>query len=263
MTDDVPAFSVCQYTTFPLTFEQDVALYRELGIEGIEVCEEKLSPDPGRAREQLAMLAEHLIADGAKIERVRDPGGTAVGDRIRELLLSRENADIGSMCEVMLFMASRAQLVEERIRPALDAGRIVLCDRFISATIAYQGASGVPTETILEVGRAAVGGSWPDLTIILDVPAGIGMRRIGVPRDKRKKADEPTGQTLPLFGDRLESRHLEYDQTVRANFLKLCSRGAYPRPVVRVDAKPSPKSVFKQILGKLSEAFSNAADEHA
>ena len=220
-------------------------------------------PDGSGKSTQLAMLAEHLTAARADVECVRDPGGTPVGRKIRELLLDRENDNMGSMCEVMLFMASRAQLVEERIRPALDAGRIVLCDRFVSATIAYQGASGVPPETILEVARAAVGGNWPDLTIVLDVPAEIGMRRIGVPRGKRKKADEPTGQTLPLFGDRLESRHLEYDQAVRANFLKLCNRGAYPRPVVRVDARPSPESVFKQILATLSEAFGEAADEHA
>ncbi len=209
---------------------------------------------------QLAMLAEHLAADGAKIEHVRDPGGTIVGDQIRILLLNRENGDMGSMCEVMLFMASRAQLVEERIRPALDAGETILCDRFISATIAYQGASGVSAETILDIGNAAIQGIWPDLTIILDVPARIGMRRIGVPRGKRKKADEPTGQTLPLFGDRLESRHLEYDQAVRGNFLNLCKDGAYPRPVVRVNAKLDRESVFQQILDRLTEVFGNAAD---
>jgi len=193
----------------------------------------------------------------------REPGGTDVGDRIRALLLDRGSGNIGATCEVLLFMASRAQLVEERIRPALGAGKVVLCDRFISATIAYQGASGVPAETILDVGRAAVGDCWPDLTIVLDLPAAAGMRRIGVPGGNRRGSDAPGGRTLPLFGDRLESRRVEYHERVRANFLALCRPEAYPRPVVRVDAGASAETVFERVLAELGQAFGNADDEHA
>ncbi len=212
-------------------------------------------PDGSGKSTQLALLAEHLAGYGAQVHRAHDPGGTVAGDHIRGILLDRHNSHLGPMCEVLLFMASRAQLIEEKVRPALAAGNVVLCDRFVSATVAYQGALGVPAETIIQLGQFAVQGAWPDLTVILDVPVRVGMARIGVPRGKRKKPHEPTGRTLPLFGDRMESRHLEYDQAVRRNFLKLCKPGAYPGAVARVDGRGPKGEVFAAILAELERAF--------
>ncbi|KPK85781.1 MAG: hypothetical protein AMJ81_02770 [Phycisphaerae bacterium SM23_33] len=211
-------------------------------------------PDGSGKTTQLDLLAEHLASHGADVQRAHDPGGTAVGEKIRQILLDRDNGPISATCETMLFMASRAQLVAERIRPALEAGKVVLCDRFISATVAYQGASGVDPKSIIEIGNIAVQGVWPDLTVILDVPVDVGMRRIGVPRGKRKRAGE-SGRSRPLFGDRMETRESEYHESVRANFLKLCRGNLYPRPVVRVDGNQDTQRVFTQILARLERAF--------
>ena len=211
-------------------------------------------PDGAGKSTQLALLAEQLQGSGARVERVQDPGGTPVGEKIRAILLDRGD-EIGPLCETMLFMASRAQLVAERIQPALAAGRVVLCDRFVSATVAYQGASGVEARTILEVADVAVQGIWPDLTIILDVPVGVGMRRIGVPRERPKHSQEAARAQRPLFGDRLEARDASYHEAVRQNFLKLPEH--YGRPVVVIEANENkePRAVLGDVLAELEKAF--------
>ena len=127
--------------------------------------------------------------------------------------------------EVMLFMASRAQLVSEVVEPALSEGKTVLCDRFISATCAYQGSNGYSIEKILQLGRFAVGDVWPHLTIIIDVPAEEGLQRAGrKPRQKTKVSLTEAGQNY-LFPnvvvDRFDSRPLDYHRKVRTEFLKL------------------------------------------
>ena len=109
----------------------------------------------------------------------KDPGGTTIGDRIRHVLLGYDLSEMDPRCEALLFMASRAQLVAEVVRPALRAGRTVIGDRFISATCAYQVAAGFPREDVIALGRQAVGDTWPDLTIILDVPPELGFDRTG------------------------------------------------------------------------------------
>jgi len=198
-------------------------------------------PDGSGKTTQLRFLAEHLEAQGAAVERVRDPGGTDVGDKIRQILLDRGTSALAPLCETMLFMASRAQLVAERIRPALAAGKVVLCDRFISATAAYQGASGVDAGKILAVGDVAVGSLWPDLTVVLDLPAGAGLERVG---RRNGQADD---------ADRMESRPLAYHDAVRQNFAALAGR--YPGPVVCVPADGDEGAVFERVLGELARAF--------
>ena len=140
------------------------------------------------------------------------------------------------MCEVMLFMASRAQLVAERVRPALAAGKIVLCDRFISATLAYQGALGVGTKTIIELGNVAIDGLWPDLTIVLDLPSQAGLARAG-------------GRNAQA--DRLESRELAYHQRVRDIFAEIWKD--YPAKVCYVDAEADKQTVFASVLAELEK----------
>ena len=159
-------------------------------------------PDGAGKSTQLSLLAERLTASGVDVCRLRDPGGTAIGDRIREILLDRKHDGMSVECELMLYMASRAQLAAEHIRPALTAGLCVLCDRFISSTIAYQGAGGADTETIRRIGQAAVGDAWPDLTVVLDVDVEIGMSRL---------SGEP---------DRMESKSTDFHRQVRDVFLR-------------------------------------------
>lgn len=158
-------------------------------------------PDGGGKSTQIRMLCEYLAAQGASVVRAVDPGGTAVGDKIRAVLLDHGSGAVGAMCETLLFMASRAQLVEEVVGPAVRAGKTVVCDRFVSATVAYQGAAGMDPGTIAALAQTAVGGMWPDLTIVLDVPV------------------ETTRSRLGGRADRIEAKGDAYHQRVRAGFL--------------------------------------------
>jgi len=213
-------------------------------------------PDGAGKTTQLALLADRLEADGLSVCRARDPGGTAIGEQVRKILLSRDSGEIAPDCEMLLFMASRAQLVAEHIRPAIEAGQVVLCDRFVSATIAYQGASGVAADRIIQIWQVAGEEFWPDLTIVLDLSPTAGGRRIEVrhPGRGKGKADDALAQEqLPLFGDRMESRHFNYQQRVRDGFQKL--KKQYPAPVRYVKADPPVDVVAADVAAALHEAF--------
>lgn len=136
-------------------------------------------PDGAGKSTQIKLLAEHLRAGGVELVLARDPGGTAIGDKIRAILLDRAHDEMSVACELMLYMASRAQLVYQVIRPALAAGKCVLCDRYVSSTIAYQGAGGADIAAIRSAAQLAVDGAWPDLTLIVDVPSDVGLSRVG------------------------------------------------------------------------------------
>src|SRR5689334_13940919 len=136
-------------------------------------------PDGCGKGTQLKLLAERLSSEGLTVVKAKDPGGTVIGDRIRSVLLDFDLSQMDVRCETFLFMASRAQLVGEVVEPAIRSGNVVLCDRFISSTCAYQGAAGYDMKRVIEVGRYAVGNTWPDLTIILNVSPDEGFRRTG------------------------------------------------------------------------------------
>jgi len=158
-------------------------------------------PDGSGKSTQLKLLAEHLRSAGLEVVEARDPGGTPLGEAIRRILLAGDHSEMTPACETMLYMASRAELAAKVIRPAVEAGKCVLCDRYISATIAYQGAGGIDPEKIRAIGDVAVGGLRPDLTVILDIPAEVGLARL---------TDAP---------DRMESKDVEFHKKVRRIFL--------------------------------------------
>jgi dTMP kinase len=159
-------------------------------------------PDGAGKSTQVRLLAEHLRGQGLPVLTVRDPGGTAIGDRIREILLDNAHGEMAVECELMLYMASRAQLVAQTIAPALRAGQCVLSDRYVSSTIAYQGAGGADVRAIRAVAHAAVGDTWPDLTVILDLPSEVGLTRLkGTP-------------------DRMEAKAADFHRKVREMFLR-------------------------------------------
>src|SRR5437868_3427128 len=134
---------------------------------------------------QCRLLAEWLRGRGLMVTECADPGGTAVGDQLRELLLHRREARVAPACEALLFMASRAQLVAEVIRPALDSGRAVVCDRYLLANVVYQGhAGGLDVGRLWEVGRLSTGGLEPDLTLVLDLPPDAAASRRGRAPDR-------------------------------------------------------------------------------
>src|SRR5690242_17879187 len=135
-------------------------------------------PEGAGKSTQLRLLTEWLVARGREVVAVREPGGTVLGDEIRRILLDPES-DIVPPAEALLFMASRAQLVERVLRPALDARSIVLVDRFFLSTYAYQGAGrGIPDADLVAANRMATAGLMPDLTVLLDLPTEEGLSRV-------------------------------------------------------------------------------------
>jgi dTMP kinase len=184
-------------------------------------------PDGAGKSTQVRLLADWLRGEGADAEVARDPGGTAIGERVRDILLDRLHAEMSVACELMLYMASRAQLVHQVIRPALARGACVICDRYVSSTIAYQGAGGAEPADVADVGKVAVGGLRPDLTILLDLPAQEGLAR------------------LTKAHDRVESKDFAYHSRVREIFLRQAAD--QPQRWAVVDARASVEDVQSRL----------------
>ncbi len=184
---------------------------------------------------QSRLLAEWLRRRGRDVTACADPGGTAVGEVIRELLLHHRH-DLTLPCEALLFMASRAQLVAEVIRPALDAGQVVVCDRYLLANVVYQGhAGGLDPERVWEVGRFSTDGLEPDLTLVLDLPPEQAAARRGRPPD------------------RMENRGPDYQARVREGFLTEARRR--PERIKIVDAAQPVERVHEQICQEVQRVL--------
>ena len=218
-------------------------------------------PDGCGKTTQLKTLITKLEEEGIKVRRLREPGGTSIGEQIRELLLSTKNEGMDLRCEMLLYMASRAQLIHEHVKPALAAGECVLSDRFASSTLAYQGAGGgMRVEDILTVAEIAVDGSWPDLTIVFDLDTDIAMERINpLWAGNRKKIDS---QQSALFDDasmkdRIEQRARDYFIRVRENYLWQSKK--WPERYRVVDAGKSIPQVEKQVFRTLKDFFEPSA----
>jgi dTMP kinase len=168
---------------------------------------------------QIALLAEFLRRSGREVVVCRDPGSTRLGEAVRELLLSRTDLRIDRRAEMLLYMAARAQLTEELIRPALEQGKTVICDRYLLANVVYQGhAGGLDVGQLWEVGRVATGGLQPDLTIVLDMPAATAAAR------------------LQRQLDRMEQQGGAFHARVREGFLVEAAKA--PERIVVIDASP-------------------------
>jgi dTMP kinase len=202
-------------------------------------------PDGSGKSTQLARFAEECRAHAVPLCQVRDPGGTGVGERIREVLLSRDNEGMSLRCEMLLYMASRAELVARHIQPALDSGEFVLADRFVSSTFAYQGAAGglSPAE-IRAAAQVATGGLWPDLTVIFDVDTQTAAARM-----TGKKSAGKGDPTLSLFADRMEAKGESFHSRVRQGFLDQAA--ADPARYLVIDASRPPDEVWSDLLGQL------------
>ncbi len=135
-------------------------------------------PDGSGKTTQLTLLADFLSGRGYSIYPMREPGGTAIGEQIRDILHSMSNQEMNPQAEVLLFSASRAQLVAQAIRPALTAGQIVLCDRFYDSTFAYQGyGRGLDLQSLQQITLFATGGLRPDMTLYIEISPQEGLRR--------------------------------------------------------------------------------------
>lgn len=177
-------------------------------------------------------LAQTLIERGREVVLTREPGGTAAGERIRDILLHAREIPLGPEAQVLLFSSARAQLVREVIRPALDTGKIVIADRFFDSTVVYQGhAHGVSLEAIREVTALAVGTLVPDRTFLLDVPVEVGLAR--------------SGWRAEAKWDRFEADATDFHVRVRDAYLRLAA--ADPRRFVVIQADRDEAEVASDI----------------
>jgi dTMP kinase len=193
-------------------------------------------PDGSGKTTQAASLADWLGSLGREVVACREPGGTALGERLRSILLDRSDLSIGMRAEMLLFMSSRAQLIEEVIRPALARGAVVVVDRFLLSTVVYQGyAGGLDVEQLWQVGLVATGGLLPDLTLLVDVPPEVARGRIGPGRD------------------RIEDRGEDSRRRVREGFLSASKD--YPAPLVVVDGSGDVESVSSRLQSEVMRAL--------
>ena len=165
---------------------------------------------------QMTLLVDWLRQRGCDVLTCRDPGSTELGERLREILLHKSDTPIGRRAEMLLYMASRAQMVDQVIRPALDAGRVVVSDRFLLANVVYQGyAGGLAVEDLWRVGEVAVAGLLPARIFLLDMDVAAAVQR---------RNRDP---------DRMESQGLDYMEAVRQGFL---TEAARRQEIVVIDA---------------------------
>ncbi|OGI01608.1 MAG: dTMP kinase [Candidatus Melainabacteria bacterium GWF2_37_15] len=195
-------------------------------FEGIDGC--------GKSS-QIDLAAEYLKAQGIDFIKTRDPGGTPLGCKIREILLNYDG-HVAPMCELFLYLADRAQHIEEKILPALNEGKIVLCDRYVDSTIAYQGyARGLDKEQILELNNIVAKGLMPDLTFVFDVSLEVSASRLG---DKK---------------DRMESECCEFHKKVREGYLDLAKK--FPERIKVINADRGIEEIHKNVVDIVCDLY--------
>jgi dTMP kinase len=186
---------------------------------------------------QIQLLCQWLRKQGREVVLCRDPGTTRLGEAVRELLLHRNDLNMGRTSEMLLYMAARAQMTEEVIRPALKQGKTVVSDRYLLSNVVYQGhAGGLSIATLWEIGKVATGGLLPDVTLVLDVPLEVAASRMQRPLDRMEQQ-----------GDAFHTR-------VREGFLNEAAR--QPDQIVVIDAARS----IEQVAAAIQEAVEHVMD---
>jgi dTMP kinase len=189
---------------------------------------------------QIGLLREYLKSEGHEIVVTREPGGTPIAERIRTLLLDPENTALTPLAELMLYEAARAQHVGELIAPALEAGKIVLCDRFCDSTVAYQGAGrSLSGESVYALNELATHGLMPDITLLMDLPPETGLNRA--------KGDAQ--------GDRIEKESIDFHTRVREGFLLLAEN--HPERIHTIDALKSVEEISITIRDIIASALAS------
>ena len=170
---------------------------------------------------------------GYQIVRTREPGGTPIAEQIRNVILDKNNTAMDQRTEALLYAASRRQHLVEKVWPALKEGKIVICDRYLDSSLAYQGgARGLGVDNILQVNSFATEGTFPDLTLLFDIDPKLGLARIAANADREV--------------NRLDLEKIEFHNKVRNTFLELTKR--YPERFVIIDASQSREEVAKKTL---------------
>ena len=187
----------------------------------------------GKSR-QLKLLQEYMDKHGIKYYLTREPGGSAVSEKIRNIILDGKNTEMTDECEAMLYAASRVQLLKEIIKPKLDAGELIFCDRFVDSSLAYQGkARGLGYEFIESINAYAIKNFTPDYTIFLNLPPEQAF--------KRKGGVDKT--------DRLELSGMDFHNNVYAGYLELAKK--YPERIIVIDASGTKEQTHEKIVSAL------------
>jgi dTMP kinase len=191
-------------------------------------------PDGCGKSTQIAFIKEYYESKGKEVLVAREPGGTVISEKIRDILLDASNANMDYRCEMFLYAAARAQLVGEVIKPALNAGKVVIMDRFVDSSAVYQGiARGLGVDTVYEVNDIGLDGVLIDLTIHLDLPAEVGL--------SRKKSQHEL--------DRMEQEGLDFHEKVAKGYRDLAAM--HPERIVTIDATKSPEEIRDIIMEHL------------
>ena len=195
-------------------------------FEGIEGC--------GKTT-QIELFADHLRKEGKEVLLTREPGGTAIGDEIRKILLKPEHTKMSPKAELLLYAAARAQHVAEKIRPATQQGTIVLSDRYADASTAYQGgARKLSLDLLKSLHQLATDNLMPNITFLLDLPANVGLGRA-------RSRNEATGHE-----DRFENEELAFHEIVRAGYLNIAR--AEPKRVIVINASHGVDEIHSEII---------------
>ncbi|MBI2092550.1 MAG: dTMP kinase [Deltaproteobacteria bacterium] len=199
-------------------------------FEGIEGC--------GKTT-QIKLLDEYLRKKGFETVLSREPGGTKIGDKIRAILLDPEHKEMTPLAELFLYEASRAQHVNELINPAVESGKVILCDRFADSSAAYQSAARLlPKDLVDELNNIAIAGIKPDLTVILDINPEEGLKRAHV----RGKPD------------RFEQEKMDFHERVRNGYLALAKKE--PKRFIVINGRKTVEEIHKEIISCISSAIS-------
>ncbi len=192
-------------------------------------------PDGCGKTTQVKLLVEWMAGRGVDVVSFREPGATAIGEKIRHILLNPEHIAMTTATEVMLYMAARVQLWSEKIKPALDAGKCVVVDRWLSSTCAYQGyAGGFGIDEVINIANSCIERPWPDLTIILDVDL------------------ETSSQRLKRNRDRMEQKGSDYHEKVRQGFLESAKTR---ENFAVIDAAPGVEDVHAKIIDAVNKVI--------
>jgi len=194
---------------------------------------------------QIQLAGEFLREKGLPVIVTQEPGGTPLGERIREILLNQVGFDISGEAEVFLFAAARAQHTDRLIRPALEKGQVILCDRFSDATIAYQAyGRGLPLEAVREICRLASRGLSPRITLLFDLPVEKGLERAFRRIAGREEASRE---------DRFERENLDFHRRIREGYLAIARQE--PDRVKIIDASQDIETTRREVLAILSSAL--------
>ena len=197
-----------------------------ISFEGIDGCGKSTQAD---------LLRSYLESEGEQVELLREPGGTALSEQIREILLNPNNDKMDPSTELILLSASRAQLTREIIIPALERGNVVICDRYADSTLAYQGyGRGINLEWLEKLNAFATAGLKPDITLLVDLPV-----------------DEALNRMQSKSFDRIEMEGIEFLEKVRSGYLELTDR--FSKRYFMIDGMETIEEMSKKIINKIEE----------